>query len=140
MTEQPSRPWTFAPSYQREGSRVLVRLWREALDAAIHPPTCFCQGLTASYPPPENVEANILDYLRAGYLEREQIGLVALIDERRRRKPFAGFQVPFETWLQQVFERPLSDAERKTLVDDLAAMFRSYAETRTEQRFECVPT
>jgi hypothetical protein len=131
MTAQ-SIDFGFAPR-ARDGD--LVALWRLARAAAENAPACPCHGIVAGRIDPDVIEGNMLATLRTRYREGGQSELVALIEARLRKSPFAGMTQSFESWLQGLAAAPLSAATRALLRDDLAAELKFYAEAQPQ--FEC---
>jgi hypothetical protein len=82
------------------------------------------------------MEANMLELLRARYRDGGQPELLAIVERRLRKPPFAGMRQSFRRWLQYVRELSLGAAARQTLCDDLAEALRSYADAGPQ--FTCV--
>ena len=88
------------------------------------------------YPDPDVIEQNMLDALRTRYKDLGQPELLALIEQRRARKPFAGLRTPFEQWLQNLAQVPLGEDIRQVLFDDLRSSLQGFGEASAE--FVCI--
>jgi hypothetical protein len=106
----------------------LLTLWQRARTVAESTPGCPCHGIVAGLVDPDVMEANMLEPLRARYRDGGQPELLAIVERRLRKPPFAGMRQSFPRWLQYVRELSLGAAQRQTLRDDLAEALRSYAD------------
>jgi len=114
----------------------LQTLWQRARTVAENTLACPCHGVVAGVVDPDVMEHNVLDLLRARYRNSDHQELVALIEQRLRKSPFAGMRRPFPHWLNGLRDNSIDAIGRQTFYDDLAAALRSYADAGPT--FACV--
>jgi hypothetical protein len=107
----------------------LVDLWRRARLVAESMPACPCHGIVPGVIDPDVMEHNMLAPLRARYRRDGRDGLVALVERRLRKSPFAGARASFPRWLGTLSEAALDEAARKDLYDDIEAALGFYADS-----------
>ncbi len=107
----------------------LAELWRRARTVAETMPACPCHGVVAGVIDPDVMEHNMLAPLRARYRQNGHDELVALLERRLRKSPFAGARSAFPRWLQDIEATPLSEDARLTLYTDIENGLRFYAES-----------
>ena len=56
------------------------------------------------------------------------VEVLAIVERRLRKSPFAGMRQPFPHWLRHLREVTLGTLARQALCDDLAVALRSYAD------------
>jgi hypothetical protein len=78
---------------------------------------------------PDVMEHNMLAPLRARYRQDGRDELVALLERRLRKSPFAGARAAFPHWLRALNEVPLAEQARKDLYDDLEGGLMFYADS-----------
>jgi len=124
----------FAP---RPRGRIddLVALWQRARMAAENAPACPCHGIVPGRIDPDVIEENMLAALRTRYRAGGQSELVALLDRRLRKSPFAGMRESFEAWLRGLPVAALGDTAQTALYDDLESTLRYYAQAQPQ--FAC---
>jgi hypothetical protein len=115
------------PTLDRIGR--LVDLWRRGRTIAENMPACPCHGVVPGVIDPDVMEHNMLAPLRARYRQDGRDELVALIDRRMRKSPFAGARAAFPDWLHTLGEAALDATARKELYADLEAALAFYAES-----------
>ncbi len=71
----------------------------------------------------------MLGPLRARYRENGYHELVALLERRLRKSPFAGARSAFPRWLQELEATPLNQEARQILYADVESGLRFYAES-----------
>jgi hypothetical protein len=106
----------------------LIELWQRARTVAENTPACPCHGIVPGFVDPDIMEDNMLKPLRARYRDNGQHALLALIEQRLRKSPFAGMRQPFPRWLDHLRGMSLDVEERRIFYADLAAALRSYAD------------
>jgi len=114
----------------------LLTLWQRARAVAENTPACPCHGIVAGVVDPDVMEHNVLDLLRSRYRNDDHPELVAIIEQRLRKSPFAGMRRSFPHWLSGLRDISINASGRQTLYDDLAAALRSYADAGPT--FACV--
>jgi hypothetical protein len=107
----------------------LTELWGRARTVAETLPACPCHGVVAGVIDPDVMEHNMLAPLRARYRENDHDDLVALVERRLRKSPFAGARSTFPHWLQSLEATQLSEEKRRILYADLESGLRFYAES-----------
>jgi hypothetical protein len=107
---------------------ALVTLWQRARAVAESTPACPCHGIVAGIVDPDVMETNMLELLRARYRDNDEPELLAIVERRLRKSPFAGMRQPFPHWLRHLREVALGAAARQALCDDLAVALRAYAD------------
>lgn len=107
----------------------LAEIWGRARTVAETMPACPCHGVVAGVIDPDVMEHNMLAPLRARYRQDGHDELVALLERRLRKSPFAGARSAFPRWLQSLEASSLSDEARHTLYADLESGLRFYAES-----------
>jgi hypothetical protein len=107
----------------------LAELWQRARIVAETMPACPCHGVVAGVIDPDVMEHNMLAPLRSRYRENGRDELVALLERRLRKSPFAGARSAFPRWLQSLEATPLSEEARRILYAELESGLRFYAET-----------
>jgi hypothetical protein len=95
---------------------ALAVLWREGL-ATPHDAGCGCGGMMMPALDAQTIEEDFLDYLHARYTAARQMALAAFLDQRRASTDDA--KPPFEEWIADLAETPLSDEDRTRLGDDI---------------------
>jgi hypothetical protein len=78
---------------------------------------------------PDVMEHNMLAPLRARYRQDGHDELVALLERRLRKSPFAGARSAFPRWLQGLEATALSEDARRILYTDIEGGLRFYAES-----------
>lgn len=126
--------WGFAPRPAAPGPD-LAALWQRARLAAENAPACPCHGIVAGRIDADTLEDNMLTALRTRYRLAGHGELVALIEARLRKSPFAGLRHSFAEWLRGLDAAPLDATMRDALRSDLAALLTYYAEA--EPAFAC---
>jgi hypothetical protein len=114
----------------------LLTLWQRARTVAENTPGCPCHGIVAGLVDPDVMEDNMLKPLRARYRDGGQQELLAIIEQRLRKSPFAGMRQSFPQWLRCLCEASLGASARQTLCNDIAVALRSYADAGPV--FSCV--
>jgi hypothetical protein len=109
----------------------LAELWGRARTVAEAMPACPCHGVVAGVIDPDVMEHNMLAPLRARYRQNGYDALVALLERRLRKSPFAGARSAFPHWLQSLEASPLSEEARGILYADIESGLRFYAESAT---------
>src|SRR5262245_48300434 len=127
MTKQ-SFDWGFRPPQAGHHIDELVGLWRQARATAESMPACPCHGIISGVVDPDVMEHNMLSPLRARYRGEGQIELLAMVDQRLRKSPFAGKRVEFVRWLRGLGNVPLDEGARTMIYEDLRVALRFYAE------------
>jgi hypothetical protein len=107
----------------------LAELWQRARTVAETMPACPCHGFVAGVIDPDVMEHNMLAPLRARYRQSGRDELVALLERRLRKSPFAGARSAFPRWLQGLEATPLNEDERQILYADIENGLRFYAES-----------
>ena len=107
----------------------LAEIWGRARTVAETMPACPCHGVVAGVIDPDVMEHNMLAPLRARYRQDGHDELVALLERRLRKSPFAGARSAFPRWLQSLEASSLSDEARHTLYADLESGLQFYAES-----------
>jgi hypothetical protein len=107
----------------------LAELWGRARAVAENMPACPCHGFVAGVIDPDVMEHNMLAPLRVRYRHNGHDELVALIERRLRKSPFAGARSTFPRWLQGLTAVPLSEDARQILYADIETGLRFYAES-----------
>ena len=107
----------------------LAELWRRARTVAENLPACPCHGIVAGVIDPDVMEHNMLAPLRARYRQNGHDELVALLERRLRKSPFAGAGSTFPRWLQDLEATPLSEDARQILYADIESGLQFYAES-----------
>jgi hypothetical protein len=92
-------------------------------------PACPCHGFVAGVIDPDVMEHNMLAPLRARYRQSGHDELVALLERRLRKSPFAGGRSAFPRWLQGLEATSLSKDARQLLYADIESGLRFYAES-----------
>jgi hypothetical protein len=114
----------------------LIELWQRARAVAESTPACLCHGIVPGFVDPDIMEDNMLKPLRAHYRGNGQRALLALIEQRLRKSPFAGMRQPFPRWLDHLRGTSIDLEQRREFYADLAAALRSYADAAPG--FNCV--
>ncbi|HKD75647.1 MAG TPA: hypothetical protein VKB76_09140 [Ktedonobacterales bacterium] len=107
----------------------LAELWQRARTVAETMPACPCHGIVAGVIDPDVMEHNMLAPLRARYRQSGHDELVALLERRLRKSPFAGGRSAFSRWLQGLEATSLSKDARQLLYADIESGLRFYAES-----------
>jgi hypothetical protein len=107
----------------------LAELWQRARTVAENMPACPCHGIVAGVIDPDVMEHNMLAPLRARYRQSGHDELVALLERRLRKSPFAGARSAFPRWLQSLEATALSEDARQILYADIDSGLRFYAES-----------
>ena len=107
----------------------LAELWQRARTVAETMPACPCHGFVAGVIDPDVMEHNMLAPLRARYRQSGHDELVALLERRLRKSPFAGARSAFPRWLHGLEATPLNEDERQILYADIESGLRFYAES-----------
>jgi hypothetical protein len=128
--------WDFQPSQPRDRIDELVALWRRARSVAESMPACPCHGIVSGVIDPDVMEHNMLAPLRARYRDQGRAELLALVEQRLRKSPFAGMRAAFPPWVQSLAQAPLAASARTLLYDDLYAALQFYADATPQ--FTCV--
>jgi hypothetical protein len=134
MAEQMT-DWGFQPSRPRGRVDELIALWRRARSVAESMPACPCHGIVSGVIDPDVMEHNMLAPLRARYRDEGHAELVALVEQRLRKSPFAGMRAAFPGWVQSLAQTPLAAGARSLLYDDLQAALQFYADATPQ--FTC---
>ena len=121
--------FAFQPPPQLDRIDQLVELWRRARAVAESMPACPCHGIVSGVIDPDVMEHNMLAPLRARYRQDGCDALVALLERRLRKSPFAGARASFPRWLGTLGEATLDEQTRNGLYDDLEAALQFYAES-----------
>jgi hypothetical protein len=107
----------------------LAELWGRARTVAENMPACPCHGFVAGVIDPDVMEHNMLAPLRGRYRQNGQEELVALLDRRLRKSPFAGARSAFPRWLLDLEASSISQDARRILYADIENGLRFYAES-----------
>ncbi len=134
MTE-PIIDWGFQRLPPVDRIEELVGLWGRARAAAESMPACPCHGIISGAIDPDVMEHNMLGPLRARYQGEGHTELLALVEQRLRKSPFAGKRVAFTPWLKGLADAPLDQSARAVFYDDLHAALRFYAQAGAQ--FTC---
>ena len=116
------------------GERVmrLASLWRAVTSRPVHPVGCTCIGhFLIPALNPRDMEADILDYMRARYAAEGLGALVALLSAREaERESDEGIPLtPFRSWLLGLPRADIGRADLDRFITDLTATLESFEPT-----------
>ena len=115
-----------ADAAPEDGLRRLAALWRAVVSRPPHPAGCTCMGhLLVPAMGAREMEADILDHMRARYAAEEFADLVALLDARAAEREAEDIPArPMRAWLVALSGRDAASLPR--FVDDLTATLESF--------------
>ena len=114
-----------------EQVREVAALWRAVTSRPLHPVGCTCMGhFLIPAMNPRDMEADILDYMRARYAAEGLCALTALLDRREVERDRTDIPArPFRAWLTALPATGTGEAELDRFLADLESTLRSFVPT-----------
>ncbi|MBI0535240.1 hypothetical protein D9599_06620 [Roseomonas sp. KE2513] len=109
----------------------LANLWRAVVSRPVHPVGCTCMGhFLIPAMNPQDMEADILDYMRSRYAAENIAALVTLLDAREREREATDIRpLGFRAWLLRLPAAGVEPGALDRFVTDLTATLESFEPT-----------